>query len=284
VAMRVKGIKKSIEREFQKNDFSKSQKAAEIPDKVKRVCDITYHNSKTGRTIWELKKKNTVPKRYILFIHGGYFVHNITTYDWNLLNKIVQHTDYGIVVPDYPLAPRYNYKDVYNMAVPLYEDLLQEFGNDNLVIMGFSAGGGFTLSLAEYVKSLGLKQPSRIILLSPMLDASMKDPDISIIDKRDPYLDLAGMNKAYPAYANGTDIHNYMISPINGDVEGLAPIHLFMGTDEIYLPFARKLVAMAKAKNVDIDYHEYPAMYHAWIFLNMPEAKDFFSKLMDILH
>jgi acetyl esterase/lipase len=129
VAMRVKGIKKSIEREFQKNDFSKSQKAAEIPDKVKRVCDITYHNSKTGRTIWELKKKNTVPKRYILFIHGGYFVHNITTYDWNLLNKIVQHTDYGIVVPDYPLAPRYNYKDVYNMAVPLYEDLLQEWAS-----------------------------------------------------------------------------------------------------------------------------------------------------------
>jgi len=279
IAIRIKGIKKSIEKEFKSGDFTRSQTAGKIPGNVLRECDITTRNSATGRTIWELRKKGTLPNRYILFIHGGYFVHNITSYDWRLLNKLVQKTGYGIIVPDYPLTPQYGYKDVFNMVVPLYETLLQEIGSNNLVLMGFSAGGGFTLSLAQYIKNKGLAQPAQIILLSPMLDATVSNPDIAIIDKRDPYLGIEGMKKAYPAYAKGDDMTNYMISPINGDLEGLAPIHLFMGTDEIYLPDARKLVKLCKEKNVKLDYHEYPNMYHAWIFLNMPEAKDVIEKL-----
>jgi hypothetical protein len=60
------------------------------------------------------------------------YVHNITKYDWELLNKIVQHTGYGFVVPGYPLAPEYNYKDVYKMVVPVYEELMRRIGTNNV--------------------------------------------------------------------------------------------------------------------------------------------------------
>lgn len=39
-------------------------------------------------------------------------------------------------------------------------------------------------------------------------------------------------------YAANTSISNYMISPIHGNLEGLAPIHLFIGTHEVLLPDA----------------------------------------------
>jgi hypothetical protein len=52
----------------------------------------------------------------------------------------------------------------------------------------------------------------------------------------------------------------------------------------VVLPGARKLAALGKEKDIAINYYEYNEMYHAWIFLNMPEAKDVFNKLMHILN
>lgn len=281
--IRIIGIKTKIEKEFRTGDFSKFHKAASIPDKVKIQCDVQYRKSQTGRTIWELKKKNSTPQRYIFFLHGGGFVANITKYDWLFLNRIVQQTDFGIVIPDYPLVPAGNYKNVFDMIVPAYEEILQQAGAENLVLMGFSAGGGIAFSLAQYARNNQLSQPSQIVLLSPFLDAAMQDPEILTIDKYDPYIDMKGFSKAIAMYAANENPSGYMISPLHGNLEGLAPIHLFAGTHEVLLPGARKLVALAKEKNIAINYYEYKEMYHAWIFLNMPEAKDVFNKLMHIL-
>jgi len=282
VLIRIVGIKTKIEKEFRTGDFSKFHQAASIPGKVKNLCDVLYRKSSTGRTIWELKKKNSTPQRYIFFLHGGGFVANITKYDWFLLNNIVQHTDLGIVVPDYPLVPASNYKDVFGMVVPAYKELIQRAGRENVVLMGFSAGGGLAFSLAQYARNHQLAQPSQIILLSPFLDATLQHPEIPIIDKYDPYIDINGFSKAISIYAANTSISDYMISPIYGKLEGLAPIHLFVGTHEVVLPDARKLVDLARERNLVINYYEYSEMYHAWIFLNMPEAKDVFERLMRI--
>jgi acetyl esterase/lipase len=56
-----------------------------------------------------------------------------------------------------------------------------------------------------------------------------------------------------------------------------------MGTHEILLPDARRLVALARTKDAHIHYHEYAEMYHAWVFLKMPEAESVFQQLMHIL-
>jgi len=283
VLIRIVGMKTRIEKEFRTGDFSKFHKAADIPDKVKSQCDVQYKKSLTGRTIWDLKKKNSTPQRYIFFLHGGGFVANITKYDWLFLHKIIEHTGMGIVVPDYPLVPASNYKNVFEMVVPAYKELLKQEGIENVVLMGFSAGAGLAFSLAQYARNHQFAQPSHIVLLSPFLDATMQNPEILKIEKYDPYIDIKGFAKAISIYAANTSISNYMISPIFGTLEGLAPIHLFVGTHEVLLPDARKLVALAKEKNIAINYYEYNEMYHAWIFLNMPEAKDVFKRLICIL-
>ncbi|MCW3466990.1 alpha/beta fold hydrolase [Chitinophaga nivalis] len=281
--IRMAGIKTKIEKEFSTGDFSKFHKAASIPEKVKSQCDVLYRTSPNGRTIWELKKKNSTPQRYIFFLHGGGFVSNITKYDWTFLNRIVQHTDVGVVVPDYPLVPASNYKDVFSMVVPAYEELVRRVGHEKVVLMGFSAGGGLAFSLAQYVRNHQMGQPATIILLSPLLDGTMQNPDIPVIDKYDPYIDINGVRKSIAIYAADTPVDDYRISPIYGTLEGLAPIHLFAGTHEVVLPDARKLVALLKEKKQAVDYYEYQQMYHAWIFLPMPEAGDVFNKLTHIL-
>lgn len=283
LVIRMAGIKTRIRNDFRKGDFSRAHKAASIPANVKKQCDIVYRQSSAGNMIWELRRNGCSPKRYLLFLHGGGFVNNITRYDWNFLNKIALHADLGIVVPDYPLAPANNYQDVFDMVVPAYADLLRTAGSENVILMGFSAGGGIALSLAQYARKHQLDQPAQIVLFSPLLDATMQNPEIQEIDKYDPYIDVEGLRKAITAYAAGTDTDDYRISPIYGSLEGLAPIHLFMGTHEVLLPDARKFVAIAREISIPVTYYEYNQMYHAWIFLNIPEAKDVFNKLMDIL-
>lgn len=281
--IRLMGIKTKLRKAFETGDFGKAHKAAAIPENIKNQCDVLYRQSPTGRTIWELKKKNTTPQHFIFFLHGGGFVANITKYDWAFLNRIIQQTGYGVVAPEYPLVPTSNYKHVFDMVVPAYEELLQQVGGENVSLMGFSAGGGLTFSLAQYARNNQLPNPAHIILLSPLLDGTIANPEIMEIDRYDPYIDVEGFRKAISVYAANTSISNYMISPIHGALEGLAPIHLFVGTHEVLLPDARKLAALAKEKNIALNYYEYNQMYHAWIFLNMPEAKDVFTQLMLIL-
>ncbi|WP_379025088.1 alpha/beta fold hydrolase [Parapedobacter deserti] len=283
LVIRLAGIKTKIQKQFKLGDFSRAHQAAPIPAHVKKQCEVTYRVSATGRTVWELKKKGSTPKRYLFFIHGGGFVFNITKYDWTLLNKIAQHTDVGIVVPDYPLAPTNNFLDVFHTVVPEYAALVNSVGGENVILAGFSAGGGIALSLAQYAQKQQLQQPSQIILLSPLLDATLQHPEIQQIDTYDPYIDVKGMELAISAYAAGTSADDYRISPIYGPLEGLAPIHLFMGTHEVLLPDARKLTTIAREKRIPLTYYEYNQMYHGWVFLNIAEAKDVFSKLINIL-
>lgn len=283
VLIRLAGIKKKVRKQFRSGDFTRAHQAAAIPASMQKRLDGIRRTSTTRRTVWELRKKGGNPKHYLFFMHGGGFVFNITKYDWAFLNKLIQRTDVGVVVPDYPLTPTHNYRDVFDMIVPEYENLVRSVGSENVTLIGFSVGAGITLSLAQYARQQQIPQPSRIILLSPFLDATIQHPDIPVIDRYDPYIDVEGVKMAIAAYASGTTTDNYMVSPIRGCLEGLAPIHLFMGTHEVLLPDARRLVAMARERSAPVSYYEYPWMYHAWIFLEMPEARDVMEKVAKII-
>jgi len=64
------------------------------------------------------------------------------------------------------------------------------------------------------------------------------------------------------------------LSPIYGELEGLAEITLFIGTRELILPDARRFHRIAKEQNIKINYHEYPGMNHVFPVYPIPEAKE----------
>lgn len=76
------------------------------------------------------------------------------------------------------------------------------------------------------------------------------------------------------AYAGKTNPDHYLLSPINGPLEELAKISLFVGSREILAADARKLKRMADEKGIVLNYNEYPGMFHAWMLLNLPESRE----------
>lgn len=186
-------------------------------------------------------------------------------------------------MPDYPLAPEHTHRESFEMVTTLYKQLLSTVSADNLILMGDSSGGGFALALAQKLRDEQLIQPSQIVLLSPWLDITLTNPEITNIAGNDPFLEVEILRKAGNLYAGDVDAEHHLLSPINGPLEGLGRISLFIGSKEILIADARKLKAAAEAKGIKINYWVYEDMVHAWMFLNLPESKRARQQIIDLI-
>lgn len=204
-------------------------------------------------------------------------------FHWSLFADLVKRTNCTIIAPDYPLAPAHSYKESFDMVTALYAQVLTEINTKDLILMGDSSGGGFALALAQHLRNCHYVEPGRIVLLSPWLDITLSNPDILKIETADTFLEKKSLQKAGELYARGTDPSHFQLSPINGTLENLGKISLFIGSREILLPDARKLKALAASKNIDLEYFEFPDMVHGWMFLNFPESRDAREKIFALV-
>lgn len=133
------------------------------------------------------------------------------------------------------------------------------------------------------VKGKNLPQPSRIILLSPWLDITLSNPDIQKFEKNDAALGSYGLAILGKLYAGDTDPNHYLLSPINGDIQGLGEISLFIGTHDLMLADARKFRDRAKKEGIMINYYEYSKMNHVFPALPIPEAKKAIRQIIDLI-
>ena len=103
-----------------------------------------------GRNIFILSPKGEKKSdMVILYLHGGSYMGAMTNEHWNLYKDLINDLGCTIVAPDYPLTPKYNYKDVENMMYPFYEKFVDKINIENFVFMGDSAGGGLALAINE---------------------------------------------------------------------------------------------------------------------------------------
>jgi acetyl esterase/lipase len=149
--------------------------------------------------------------------------------------------------------------------------------------MGDSAGGGLALALAQALKAEGLPQPGHIALLSPWLDLTMSDPATLAHEARDPVLKTEAALAAARMYAGDLPLDDPRVSPILGEIEGLAGITVLTGTRDLLNPDARRFVARVQAGGQAAELIEYEGQVHAWMLLPLPEAHQARQQVADIL-
>lgn len=260
------------------------QNAPEPPRKFFKTCKVVEHKI-NGRNVFTISPKNKkTSDKHILYLHGGAYVQSFLTFHWSFMEKMVEALDCTITAPDYPLAPEYTYKESFEMLTILYSQLLTTVDNSHdFIFMGDSSGGGFALALAQELRKIRLRQPNQIILLSPWLDATLKNPLIKVIDAIQPFLGVDKLREVGKMYAGDTNPDYYLLSPINGSFEGLGKISVFIGTKDILVADARKLKSIAESRGMAINYYEYEGMVHVWMFLNFPESKKARQQIVDLL-
>ena len=247
-----------------------------LPDESTYTCNIELRDF-MNRNVFILTPKNVEKTdMVILYFHGGSYMAEITNEHWNFLEKVINNTGATVILPDYPLSPKHNYKDVFNMVEPLYNEIVSKIDQDNFAVMGDSAGGGLALALEEKISSENSEYilPKKTILISPWLDVRLENSKIDEVQKLDKDLNKDTLKLAGIAYAGKDGIDSYLVNPIDGDLSKLNNITIFTGTYDILNPDVHVLEEKAISQGITINVKEYERASHIWILKDNEEEKE----------
>ncbi|MBP3791752.1 MAG: alpha/beta hydrolase [Methanobrevibacter sp.] len=225
-----------------------------------------------GMEVFTIGDENA--EKTVLYVHGGAYVNEINYQHLLYCFKLSRKLNVRVFLPVYPLAPSHKVNESLELITEFYETLAHE---DKLILMGDSAGGGFILSFCQYIKTIGLPQPSKIITFSPWVDISLGNPPYD--SANDPILGEVGLREIGKSWAGDLDTKDYRVSPLYGDNKGLPRTLIFAGTNEIFYKDIKVYVENLKRDGVDVSFIEGNGMFHIYPLFPNPEAKKAFKEI-----
>jgi acetyl esterase/lipase len=253
------------------------------PAAISSRLDIRRH-AVCGHRVYEVTPRGGNRDRRILYLHGGAYVFEITSYHWNLIAEMAERLDAQITVPIYPIAPEHRFEDMFDMALETYRGMLPETRAEDIVFMGDSAGGNMAVVLTMMAAEEGLPPPGRHVLISPGLDMRLENPGLAEAARRDPWLDIEGGLEAIRHYAPHLDRADWRISPITGDLSVLPPMLILAGGLDLLTLDTMAFAERARGAGVDVELMVEPGMVHVWPLIDMPEARKARSLIVEFLN
>lgn len=228
-------------------DRMNGAKASPAPPARLRRRHLVTESECEGFGVYTVVPRGREPHCTVIYLHGGAYIGEITAHHWTFLSLLA---DRGarVVAPIYGLAPQYSYRDAYPFVTQVYRRFAGSPGP--LTLMGDSAGGGLALGLAQTLRDLGagVRQPDRLMLISPWLDLTIANPEVAEVD--DPWLVREGLLEVGRAWAAGDDPADPRLSPLNGELAGLPAVDMHAGTRDLSYPDCKLLRDRAVAAGV----------------------------------
>lgn len=281
IFFRVSGTKDKFEDEEKCAEYIEMRRdAPEYVLDVKLSSDVSESEVNGNKVYW--LSATDSPEMTVLYLHGGAYINDATSYHWMLCDKLVQKANAEVVFPIYPLAPNHTWDETYDMLNVLYQDILENTVGP-VIIMGDSAGGGLAVAFCEYISELGLDQPDKMILFSPWMDVSMSNPEVADYEDVDPMLSAYGLIEMGRCWAGDLDMKDYKVSPIYGDISSLQNVYLFVGTREIFYPDVTKFYSMLQESNIKSELIVGEGMNHVYPTYPIPEADEAMEQIYSIL-
>ncbi|RUW22389.1 alpha/beta hydrolase [Mesorhizobium sp. M4B.F.Ca.ET.215.01.1.1] len=225
-----------------------------------------------GFPVYEIAPRTGERKR-MLYLHGGAFVFQITSYHWGLIAEMAERLGFGITVPIYPIAPEHDFHAMFGMVGKVYRQMLEDTEAADIVFMGDSAGGNMAVVLTMMAAEDALPLPSHHVLISPGLDMSLSNPEVFEAERNDPWLGIAGGLEAIRLYSAGIDRADWHISPLYGDLSVLPKTLLLTGSHDLLTPDNLIFAEKARAAGVEVEVVYEEGMFHVWPLIEMPETR-----------
>jgi acetyl esterase/lipase len=241
------------------------------PASLRHRLDIAERNL-NGFPVYEIAPKAGEHRR-ILYLHGGAYVFQITSYHWGLIAEMAERLGFGITVPIYPIAPEHDFHAMFGMVTEVYRQMLEETNAEDIVFMGDSAGGNMAVVLTMIAAENALPLPSRHVLISPGLDMSLSNPEVFEAERNDPWLGIPGGLEAIRLYSAGFDRADWHISPLYGDLSVLPKTLLLTGSRDMLSPDNLIFAEKARVAGVEVEVVYEEGMFHVWPLIDMPEAR-----------
>lgn len=214
---------------------------------------------------WWIRPAEGARERAMLYLHGGGYVLGSAQAYRGFVSQLVARTGVPALVIDYPLAPEATLPAAPEAALAAWR-WLQAIGFRRVAIAGDSAGGGLALVTLAQLATLAPpdQQPVAGLVFSPWTDlafggASMTDPGI-----HDPLIGHDYLRDCAERYLGAFAATAPLASPLHGELRGLPPLLIQVGTDERLLDDARAYARRAVDAGVPVQLEIWEGMHHVF--------------------
>jgi len=226
---------------------------------------------------WAIPLKGRV-RQAIVYLHGGSYNAGGVEYATVFGGLLAQMTGRAVLCVGYRLAPENSFPAALEDALTSYQAALERFAPEEIAFVGESAGGGLVYCLALKAKELGLPQPERIVAISPWTDVTMQR-DVSDQQKLDILIHSDNVKQSAAMYVGSADPHDPLISPLYGDVAGLPPSLIFVGSHEILLDDSVLMHEKLEQSGCVSELHIAEGLWHVYVLYGVPEAREALKRI-----
>jgi acetyl esterase/lipase len=205
----------------------------------------------------------------LLYLHGGGYVIGSIASHRHLASELGRAAGVPALAIDYRMAPESPFPAAVDDALAAYRWLLdQGLSPRRIAIAGDSAGGGLSVALLLAIKAARLPQPACAVPISPWVDMAATGRTMDTKAASDPMVQRQALLDWASLYLGATAAHNPLASPIHGDLAGIAPLLIQVGSEETLLDDALMLAARAGHAQVPVTLEIAPEMIHVWHFFH----------------
>jgi len=201
----------------------------------------------------------------VLYLHGGGYVIGSLDSHRHVAAEVGRASAARTLAIDYRMAPEHPFPAAVQDALAAYKFLLNSgIKPGRICIAGDSAGGGLVVAAMLAIRGDNLPQPGCGWCISPWVDLACTGASMRDNAARDPTVQLAGVLDMAGIYLAGADPRAPLASPIHGDLRGLPPLLLQVGSVETLLDDSLSLARVAGLADVHVDLQIWPEMVHVW--------------------
>jgi epsilon-lactone hydrolase len=222
-------------------------------------------------------------RRRLMHIHGGCYVLNPGEAGLPEAILMAGFGGYRVVSVDYRMPPAAYFPAALDDVAAVWKALAVRHDPKAMGVFGTSAGGALTLALAQRLKEEGAPLPAALAIGTPMADTTKTGDTFytnegldNVLLSRDGFCDSATR-----LYANGQDLADPRLSPINGGFDGLPPTILTSGTRDLLLSNTVRVHRKLRQAGVEAFLQVFEGQSHAQYLFNdsAPETKEAFDEI-----
>lgn len=211
----------------------------------------------------------------VVYLHGGAYVNEIVRQHWDFVAGLVEGVDPALDleawVPIYGLAPDHTMAEARALVATLLQRLAD--AGRSAYLMGDSAGGGLALVAAQEAVAAGHDHVRGLTVMAPWVDLAMANPEVDLVEPTDPWLARAALHRVAEVWAGEEPVASPGVSPLAGEMGGLPPVEIWVGTRDVTQPDSRLLAERLRAAGVGVAYHELAGGIHVVPLLPVPEGR-----------
>jgi monoterpene epsilon-lactone hydrolase len=200
-----------------------------------------------------------------LYLHGGGYVFGSQASHGSLAAEAARAAGFPMLHLQYRRAPENPYPAALEDAVSGYAALVAEYGPEQVVIIGDSAGGGLVFGMLMAARDRGLPMPAAAACISPWVDLAATGETFRTLAEDDPMLTTSTVAQVTESYLAGAVPQDTpYASPLYGEAHGFPPVLIQVGEREMLRSDAERFAAKLADAGSQITLEVWPGMVHVW--------------------